>query len=149
MSETEKIWLGFALGLIGTTVGAIINHIFGGIQRRQERYSNAVTEYKTAFAPEIADIANNCFCSDVSVFTEAYFRHKTSVDNIRPILPKRYQRKLQEAWDEYRGKDNNLGFDDEGFIHATSATLFSVDQELFNDFKKRFKKLHNCLDDLL
>jgi len=112
-------------------------------------YSNAVVAFKSAFAPEIADISNDSYSIDVFPFAEAYYRHMTAVDTIRPILPARYQRKLQKAWDEYRGKDNKLGMDDEEFIRDFSATITLEDKTLFNDFEKRFNNLHSCLDELL
>jgi len=75
---------------------------------------NAVHTYKSAFSGSLSAIGNDAFSLDT--FTIDFERHKDAVDAVRPILPKRYRRKLQKAWDEYRGKNNNLGFDDVEFI---------------------------------
>ena len=67
--------------------------------------------------------------------------------SVRPILPKRSQRKLQQAWDEYRGKENDLGLDDQGYVAAASAMIYTTDTAPFDDFKKRFTVLHGILDE--
>jgi hypothetical protein len=147
MSDPEKILFGFVLGIIGTTFGSMLNHFFSNKRRRQEIYSKAVIAFKSAFSPEIAAISKNLYAMDT--FPIAFSRHESAVDNIRPILPERYQRKLQEAWNEYCGKDNGVGMESKEFIAACNASLYSTDQELFKSLKKHFQDLHGCLDKLL
>ncbi|MBU3946240.1 MAG: hypothetical protein KKE97_13080 [Proteobacteria bacterium] len=135
------------IGFVVVLFGYIAVHRLSDWRSKRTELRTAVIAYKSAFAPEIAAISNNSFA--INTFTIALQLHESAVDTIRPILPEDYQRKLQEAWDEYRGKDNNLGFDDFGFVQATSATFMLIDDKKhFYDFKKRFHNLHSCLDKL-
>jgi hypothetical protein len=112
---------------------------------------NAVHAYKSAFSDCASAIANNSF--DIDTFANDLDRHRAAVDAIRPILPKRYQRKLQKAWDQYCGKGNGGGFSDKEFVAANGAFSClgscSENREIFKDFLKSFNTLHGCLDDLL
>lgn len=108
---------------------------------------NAVHAYKSAFTDCSAAIANNVFAIDT--FINDFNRHKAAVDAIRQIIPKRHQRKLQKAWNEYCGKDSGIGFDAKEYVQAINATIHSTDMTLFNDFKTKFNALHGCLNDLL
>lgn len=145
MSDTEKILFGFVLGIIGTAFGSVLNHFFSNKRRRQEVYSRAVIDFKSAFAPEIAAISNNLYAIDT--FSSAFEQHESAVDTIRPILPEGYQRKLQKAWVEYQGKGS--GLDGKDFVAGGNISLRSTDQEFFKELKKHFHILHSCLDKLL
>ena len=104
-------------------------------------------DYKMAFATCIATISNDCYAIDS--FSADFTLHKSAVDNIRPILSERDQRKLQKAWNEYTGKDKNLGMSGKEYVAAMSAMSVSTNNELFDEFKKNFINLHGCLDNLL
>ncbi|MCX5871046.1 MAG: hypothetical protein NTY00_10555 [Deltaproteobacteria bacterium] len=132
--------------ILGQWVAQRIGHELSVAREKKSILRSAFQKYKSSFAPEIAAVSNNLYAIDT--FSIAFERHEAAVDAVRPILPKDYQRKLQEAWDNYCGKDNNLGFDAKGFVQATSATLYSTNTELFQEFKKRFHDLHSCLDKL-
>lgn len=133
--------------ILGQWVAQRIGHELSVDRERKSILRSAVQKYKSSFAPEISAVSNNLYAMDT--FSSAFERHEAAVDTVRPILPVRYQRKLQEAWDEYCGKGSDIGFDDEGFVQATSATFMLIDDKKhFYDFKKRFHNLHSCLDKL-
>ncbi|ODU49189.1 MAG: hypothetical protein ABS92_06565 [Thiobacillus sp. SCN 63-374] len=108
---------------------------------------NAVLVFKSAFSPEIAAIANGSYTIDT--FSGAFQRHEAAINAIRPILPERYQRKLQKAWNEYCGKNTDLELEPEEYVQAFNALLYSEHKEMFGELKARFKSLHGCLDGLL
>lgn len=150
-SETERWVIGLIVlvggGIIAQWIGQRISHGLSISREKRSILRSAVNTYKSAFDTEIAALSNDEIGLDV--FAKAFDRHKDAVDSIRPILPEGYQRKLQKAWDEYRGKDNDLGFEEEEFVQAWSATLFHGGREYFREFIKRFQNLHTCLDCLL
>jgi hypothetical protein len=139
-----QLWLA---GVTGPLILLLIRQWFTVHNNRRNTLRTSVHTFKFAFSDCASAIANDYFAIDT--FTSDFEKHLSAVDTIRPILPKCYQRKLQKAWDEYCGKSNNLGFDDKGFVEATSATVNHPDRALFADFIKRFNALHGCLDDLL
>lgn len=108
---------------------------------------NAVHTYKSSFSDCVSAIANNSFALDT--FARDFEKHMTAVDSIRHILPKRHQKKLQKAWDDYCGKNTVLGLEPEEYIQAYNAMLYSTNKEMFNEFKVRFNVLHSCLDGFL
>lgn len=99
-----------------------------------------VNDFKAEFATEIANIRNND--AKLGTFIDAFQKHKLAVDTVMPFLPKRHQRKLQKAWDDYCGKGS--GIDTENFIAGGSNH-----PEIYPEFKKRFYTLHSCLNNLL
>jgi hypothetical protein len=115
--------------------------------QRQLAVRNAVRTFKSSFAPEIAAISNDSYAIDT--FLNAFQRHSAAVDNVRPFLSRRYQRKLQSAWNDYCGKGTGLGLGEEQYVQASSAMIYTVNKEMFDQFKQRFTVLHGCLDSLL
>jgi len=149
LADSERWGLGLfamlVIGVISQWSGQRIGHALAVRRERISVLRSAVIQYKAAFASGIAAIGDNSFALDT--FSSAFLQHKAAVDAVRPILPKRSQRKLQKTWDEYRGKCNDLGYDDQGYVAAASATIYTTDKALFDDFKKRFTALHGCLDE--
>ena len=138
--------LAIAAGLFGI----LANHWLSQWRSNKDILGNAVLEYKEAFAIGIAAISDGVYSLDT--FSADFIAHQTAVNKIRPILPERYQGKLQKAWNDYRGigsKYEDIGFDAEEFVAAMSAMSYTTNDELFNEFKENFNNLHTCLDKLL
>jgi len=64
-------------------------------------------------------------------------------------LKEKHQKKLQKAWDEYCGKNTDLGFSPEEYVQAFNGALYSTNTEMFKTLKIRFIALLSCLDGLL
>jgi len=128
------------LTIAATLFGIFAYHRLTLWRSSMDRVRSAIVDYKAAFATELSDVRNGLM--GCSTFTDAFPRHKSAVDKIIPVLPVRYQRKLQKVWDRYCGK--GTGIDCDVFILGSSTH-----HDLYPEFKKRFYALHGCLDDLL
>ena len=142
--STFDLWL---LGIAGTLILFLAGIWVTDHRNKMSAIRPAVYAYKSAFAPEIAAVANDSYNFDT--FGGAFQRHEAAVNTIRPFLPKRYQRNLQKAWNDYCGKNTDLGLEPEEYVQAFNAFLYSNNREMFGELKNRFAALHGCLDDLL
>jgi hypothetical protein len=142
--SASDLWL---LGIAGTLISFLAGVWVADHRAKMAAIRPAVHSYKCAFAPEIAAVSNGSYTIDT--FSAAFQRHEAAVNAIRPLLSERYRRKLQKAWNEYCGKDTDLGLEPEEYVQAFNALLYSNHREMFGELKNRFAVLHGCLDDLL
>lgn len=102
-----KIWLGFLLGIIGTSFGAWIAHFFSERRRRQDDFDKAATKFRTAFLPEIIFLKHNAkinggSSSDLGEFLRsAYLRQLEALTIFKTNLPSEKEKGINDAWKEY------------------------------------------------
>jgi len=141
----------YFLSAVGALLMALLYPRINDWQHRRGRLRDAVHAYKLAFSDGISALANRSIGLDT--FGNDFEAHQAAVDAIRPILPKRYQRKLQKAWDEYRGKGDYGGFNSKEYVEMSGSFLWLGNSEIHKQmggaFKKRFNRLYGCLDGLL
>ncbi len=145
----EERWL---YGIIITSlftpvVGWTLNHLRHILTVRRDRVNSLrphIIEFKSIFSAQISYI--NSDFSGLNMFSIDFYNTQTAIETIIPVLPIRYQRKLQKTWNKYCGKNNSLGLGPKEYVAETSNYTTTTK---FKKFKKRFKHLYTSLDKLL
>ena len=146
MCDPANVIFGFFLGLIASIIGAIATHTLTEKRDSRNFLRTTFKKYKSSFADGIAATNNDTF--GIDTFSRDFDKYERAVDEIRPFLCETDQRNLQKAWDQYCGKNNDLGMNAKEIISADSAMIYTENKELFQEFIKRFNNLHSCLDHL-
>lgn len=102
-----KIWLGFLLGIIGTTLGAWLAHFFSERRRRQDDFNKAADKFRVSFMPEIIFLRHNAkinggSSNDLNEFLRAaYLRQLESITIFKNSLSPEKRKGIDAAWKEY------------------------------------------------
>jgi hypothetical protein len=108
MNDTEKILIGFLLGLIASSFGSLLAHWLSEKRRKKENFEKAVAHFKNAFLPEIIYLKHNTKIegaashSDLNLFLNAgFFRQLKALEEFLPYLSDAKKIKIKKAWKSY------------------------------------------------
>ena len=152
LSVSERWFYGIValtiITLLGGWITQRISHSLSAIRDRKNNIRSAVKKYKSAFRSQISNVkgVGKFYQGDMA---SGFSDHEAAVQDILPILPKRYQRKLQYAWNEYTGKGNELGYEPEEYIRTMWACVEFGKQGISDNIENKFHNLFRCLDDFI
>jgi hypothetical protein len=104
-----KIIFGFALGIIGSFIGAWFAHFFSECRRRKEEFNKSATEFKDSFLPEIIFMKHDANIGDIrsaddlsEVLRFGYLhRHLKAFEVFRNYLSAGDKVGIDKAWKQY------------------------------------------------
>jgi hypothetical protein len=134
--------------LLGNWIAQRISHGLSTIRDRKNNIRSAVQKFKSAFRDQISNArgVGKFYEGDMA---SGFSQHESAVQYIMSVLPKRYQRKIKKAWDDYTGKGNDLGFSPEEYVRTMWACVELGQPEISENIEKKFHNLFTCLDDFI
>jgi hypothetical protein len=138
----------WSIGIVVSLLGIIAVHRLVEARNIRQSMRQHVNTFKSSFKKQISNSRGigKFYMGDMA---SSFSDHESAVQEIIPVLPERYQRKLQKAWDEYTGKNNGLGYEPEEYIRTMWACVELGQPEMSENIEKKFHHLHTCLDDLI
>lgn len=109
-----KIIFGFILGIIGTSIGAYISHLFSENRRIKEEFNNAAVDFRAAFIEEQRLLDTNSLAdrasagSASSIIKNAINKHETAMIRFKPFICKAEISAYEEAWHNYAGNSQHF-----------------------------------------
>jgi hypothetical protein len=138
----------WSIGIIFTLVGIIWIHRLLDNRNIRQTIRPHVIDFKSSYRSQISNHKGigKFYEGDMAA---GFGDHETAVQDIMPVLPKRYQGKLKKAWDEYTGKGNGLGYSPEEYIRTMWACVELDQPEISDNIENKFHCLFTCLDDFI
>jgi hypothetical protein len=138
----------WSIGIIFTLLGIIWVHRLLDKRNITQNIRPCILEFKSAFKSKISNDRGigKFYLGDMA---SGFIANQSAVQDIMPVLPKRYQRKLKKAWDEYTGKSNGLGYEREEYVKTMWACVELGKPEISDNIEKKFHRLFRCLDDFI
>ena len=136
----QNIFIGFILGLIGSSIGALIAHRFTICRDRRNVFNNAVIEFTESFLGElsklkrsIASNGSNRACHILNI--ETLNRHEIAMMKFAMHLHGDERERFRKVWREYACGDNATETDPQ------PGEYFLTEQKL-DEMQMRKKAIH-------
>jgi hypothetical protein len=147
LTVEERWFYGAVISAVLVLFSILAKHRLSDARNKKIAIRESVIKYKSSFKFQVANTEGigHFYMGDMA---SGFKEHEAAVQEVMPMLPKRYQWKLTRAWYAYAGKHNNHGFSSEEYVQTMWCCVETGQPAHSENIERKFHRLYTCLDGL-